>query len=194
MEATYSHEMEQMRSEMCELKSLLKEQEIVNEKLMRRAMSTSYGKERANIRFSITIAGLTIPLFCAMLPHLRFPVWFTAITILFFLSAMAASWFSLKRYASEDLLNGNLLAVAEKIVKYKRFGDNWLKFSVPFLILWLTGFFHFAARGASPDFAGGLVAGGLTGGVIATVMGVINYRQSAKRLNGILKQIDEMKG
>ena len=193
MEATYSHEMEQMRSEMCELKSLLKEQEIVNEKLMRRAMNTSYSKERRNIRFSIIMAALAILLFCALHPHFGFPLWFFIITQLFFLFAMAASWFSLKRYASEDLLNGNLLTVAEKIVKYKRFGDNWLKFSVPFLVFWLTGFFHFATRGASPDFASGLVAGGLTGGVIATVIGIINYRQSQKRLNGILKQIDEMK-
>lgn len=193
MEATYSHEMEQMRSEMCELKSLLKEQEIVNEKLMRHAMNASYGKERKNIRFSIIMAALAIPLFCALRPHFGFPLWFLVITILFFLLAMAASCFSLKRYASEDLLNGNLLTVAEKIVKYKRFGDNWLKFSVPFLILWLTGFFHFATRGTSSDFASGLVAGGITGGVIATVLGIINYRQSTKRLNGILKQIDEMK-
>ena len=160
MEATYSHEMEQMRSEMCELKSLLKEQEIVNEKLMRCAMNTSYSKERRNIRFSIIMAALAILLFCALHPHFGFPLWFFIITQLFFLFAMAASWFSLKRYASEDLLNG---------------------------------FFHFATRGASPDFASGLVAGGLTGGVIATVMGIINYRQSQKRLNGILKQIDEMK-
>ena len=130
MEATYSHEMEQMRSEMCELKSLLKEQEIVNEKLMRRAMNTSYSKERRNIRFSIIMAALAILLFCALHPHFGFPLWFFIITQLFFLFAMAASWFSLKRYASEDLLNGNLLTVAEKIVKYKRFGDNWLKFSV----------------------------------------------------------------
>lgn len=193
MEATYSHEMEQMRSEMCELKSLLREQEIVNEKLMRRAMNASYGKERKNIRLCIIMAALAIPLFCALRPHFGLPLWFTVITIIFFLSAMAASWFSLKRYVSEDLLNGNLLTVAEKIVKYKRFGDNWLKFSVPFLVFWLTGFFHFATRGASPDFASGLVAGGLTGGVIATVMGIINYRQSKKRLDGILKQIDEMK-
>lgn len=27
------------------------------------------------------------------------------------------------------------LTVAEKIIKYKRFGNNWLKFSIPFLVL-----------------------------------------------------------
>ena len=89
MEATYSHEMEQMRSEMCELKSLLKEQEIVNEKLMRRAMNTSYSKERRNIRFSIIMAALAILLFCALHPHFGFPLWFFIITQLFFLFAMA---------------------------------------------------------------------------------------------------------
>lgn len=44
MEAIISQELEQMRSEMSNLKSMLKEQEIINEKLMRRAMSKSYNK------------------------------------------------------------------------------------------------------------------------------------------------------
>lgn len=30
--------------------------------------------------------------------------------------------------------------VAEKIIKYKRFGNNWLKFSIPFLVLWVIVF------------------------------------------------------
>ena len=33
------------------------------------------------------------------------------------------------------------LTVAEKIIKYKRFGNNWLKFSIPFLVLWVIVFF-----------------------------------------------------
>ena len=42
----YNDEMEQMRQDMSELRSLLSEQKIVNERLMRRAMKSELDKER----------------------------------------------------------------------------------------------------------------------------------------------------
>lgn len=85
------------------------------------------------------------------------------------------------------------LTVAEKIIKYKRFGNNWLKFSIPFLILWVIGFFHYLSGNICSDFTQGIICGGIVGLVVGLTLGIINYRQSMKRLNGILKQIDEMK-
>lgn len=83
--------------------------------------------------------------------------------------------------------------VAEKIIKYKRFGNNWLKFSIPFLVLWVIGFFHYLSGNAYSDFTHGVIYGGIVGLAVGLTLGIINYRQSMKRLNGILKQIDEMK-
>lgn len=83
--------------------------------------------------------------------------------------------------------------VAEKIIKYKRFGNNWLKFSIPFLVLWVIGFFHYLSGNAYSDFTHGVIYGGIVGLAVGLTLGIINYRQSMKRINGILKQIDEMK-
>lgn len=83
--------------------------------------------------------------------------------------------------------------VAEKIIKYKRFGNNWLKLSIPFLVLWVIGFFHYLSGNAYSDFTHGVIYGGIVGLAVGLTLGIINYRQSMKRLNGILKQIDEMK-
>lgn len=83
--------------------------------------------------------------------------------------------------------------VAEKIIKYKRFGNNWLKFSIPFLVLWVIGFFHYLSGNACSDFTHGAIYGGILGLAVGLTLGIINYRQSMKRINGILKQIDEMK-
>lgn len=85
------------------------------------------------------------------------------------------------------------LTVAEKIIKYKRFGNNWLKFSIPFLVLWVIVFFHYLSGNACSDFTHGVIYGGIVGLAVGLTLGIINYRQSMKRLNGILKQIDEMK-
>ena len=83
--------------------------------------------------------------------------------------------------------------VAEKIIKYKRFGNNCLKFSIPFLVLWVIGFFHYLSGNACSDFTHGIIYSGIVGLAVGLTLGIINYRQSMKRINGILKQIDEMK-
>lgn len=83
--------------------------------------------------------------------------------------------------------------VAEKIIKYKRFGNNRLKFSIPFLVLWVIGFFHYLSGNTCSDFTHGVIYGGIVGLAVGLTLGIINYRQSMKRINGILKQIDEMK-
>lgn len=83
--------------------------------------------------------------------------------------------------------------VPEKIIKYKRFGNNWLKFSIPFLVLWVIGFFHYLSGNACSDFTHGVIHGGIVGLAVGLTLGIINYRQSKKRINGILKQIDKMK-
>ena len=46
-------DLEQMRSQMVELKSMLKEQSIVNGKMMRKAMKSDYNRMRNDMKFSI---------------------------------------------------------------------------------------------------------------------------------------------
>ncbi len=83
--------------------------------------------------------------------------------------------------------------VPEKIIKYKRFGNNWLKFTIAFIVLCGIGFIHSHSGQACSDFTHGVIYGGIVGLAVGLTLGIINYRQSMKRINGILKQIDEMK-
>ena len=54
-------ELEEMRLQLGELKSMLKEQTIVNERMMRKAMKGKYNKVRNEIKFSIVFAFLAMP-------------------------------------------------------------------------------------------------------------------------------------
>ena len=59
----YNDEMEQMRQDMSELRSLLSEQKIVNERLMRRAMKSELDKERRVTLQTLLPSLFTLPLF-----------------------------------------------------------------------------------------------------------------------------------
>lgn len=187
-------ELDEMRSQLNDLKSMLKEQTIVNERMMRKAMKGKYGKVRNDIIFSVVMEIVSMPLLGCLLPLLGVPVWFTVVTVLFLLSALGASLFALKNYASANLMTGNLTDVALRIVRYKRFGIYWFFYAIPFLILWIFLFFRFVTEGRENDFIDGVVYGGIIGGLIGGILGTINYVQNLRRMNSILRDIKEVKG
>lgn len=187
-------ELDEMRSQLNDLKSMLKEQTIVNEQMMRKAMKGKYGKVRNDIIFSVVMEIVSMPLLGCLLPLLGVPVWFTVVTVLFLLSALGASLFALKNYASANLMTGNLTDVALRIVRYKRFGIYWFFYAIPFLILWIFLFFRFVTEGRENDFIDGVVYGGIIGGLIGGILGTINYVQNLRRMNSILRDIKEVKG
>ena len=67
-------DLEQMRSQMVELKSMLKEQSIVNGKMMRKAMKSDYNRMRNDMKFSIVFEVLALPMMWYVLPMLGLPL------------------------------------------------------------------------------------------------------------------------
>ena len=171
----YNDEMEQMRQDMSELRSLLSEQKIVNERLMRRAMKSELDKERRVTLQTLLPSLFTLPLFYFMQPLWGLPLWFVWVTIACL------------------LLAGALLKVAGHIVEYKRLGNNWLKFSIPFLIVWVIGFFYYCGQGMEENMANGMLLGGVVGGLAGLACGIYFLMQSRRRLNGVLRQIEDLK-
>lgn len=189
----YTDELEQMRHDMDALRTLLSKQKIVNERLMRRAMKRDLGKERREVMGSVALVVIAVPLYVYLQPIIGVPLWFLGITIGFLLLAGALSVWSVYRLMTEDLLTGDLLEVARRIAEYKRFGNNWLRFSIPFLCVWLGGFFYYCLQDMDSDAGRGVVVGGAIGGMIGTVCGIIYLVQSRRRLNRVLQQIEEIR-
>ncbi len=188
-----SLELEQMRSQLSDFKAMLKQQNIVNERIMRRAMAKDYSQIRREIVAVIAMSLVAVPILWWLMPQYGLPGWFITVTIAFILISVLASCFSLYRYASDDLLGGNLTEVAGKMIGYKRFGNNWLKFSIPFLAVWLVLFFYFASS-MTGTYGYGIIVGGITGGLIGGALGVRYRIKSDKRIAQLLNQIEEVKG
>lgn len=189
----YIDEMEQMRHDMNELRSLLSEQQIVNERLIRRAMNKDMNKEKQSIVVTMLCAVIGVPIYYVMMPVWGIPMWFTLVTVAFLLIAVVASWWSVKRLLKESLLTGDLLVVAKRINDYKRFSINWLKFGIPFIMLWLPGFMYYASRNMGAEEQNGFFCGAIVGAIIGGAIGVYYLINSRRRLNGILNQIEEIK-
>ncbi len=187
-------ELEQMRQDFGNFKTLLKKQQIVSEKMMRRAMQKDYAKERKGVWTTVILVLLFYPLFSVMVFCTDiFPMWFFIFTIAFTLVCIGATVYTTRRYVSDNLMTGNVVTVAEHLANYKRFNNRWLiYFGIPVLVLWLGLFFYFVGQNAG-DFARGMIVGGIIGGVIGGICGVRYYLDSMHRVNGILAQIEELK-
>lgn len=194
MEKDILMEFDEMRSQFGELKSMLKDQQIVNEKMARRAMKGDYNRVRKDLIFAIVLEVVAIPLLVVLLPLIGMPTWYLVFTVLFLLSALVASVYSLRRYASADMISGNLTEVALGIVKYKRFELKWFLYAIPLLLVWIFFFFYYLTRGYESELVRGSVWGGIIGVIIGFTFGFINYYQNLKRMNRLLRRIKEVKG
>lgn len=187
-------ELEQMRAELDGFRSQLRQQKIFNEKMMRRAMRKDYSKERKS-RWKVVVIGVVaIPLiiFLAAVTGV-FPVWFLLMTGVFLLASVGITVYRTRRYVSDDVMNGDVLTVARNMADCKRFDNHTLAFfSIPVVVVWCAAFFWLILRSGG-EMARAMAIGGAIGGIIGAVLGVFYCRDSKKRINGIIAQIEEMK-
>lgn len=186
-------EMEIMRSELKKLKSIIAGQQIINERMMRQAMGNGLSKERKEIRFSIIMAVSAMLVNIIVLPKVEIPIWFIISTNIFLIVAILASVYSLRKYMHINIASDNLLNAAEKIIAYKKFTIDWLKFSIPVLLIWIFLFFYILSSMIGGKEMTGMIYGGLIGLVIGTACGLKQIYNSRKRMNTILNQIKELK-
>ncbi len=187
--------LEQMRGEMVEFKTLLAQQKIVSDKMMRRAMQNDYSKVRKSTLLSATLSiiglgGMAAITFAGNV----LPVWFFAVTVVYMLSTVGFGWYTACRYLSDDLMEGEVVSVAENILTYKNVSNRWLVFyGIPSLVVWVAVFFWLICASAG-EFVHWMIIGGIAGLVIGGVCGLIYYVGYLRRINRLLQQIEELKG
>lgn len=157
-------------------------------------MSTDMGKEKHDIIISIVAAAIAIPTYLYFLPNFGLPIWFAIVTAVYLLVCIAASMWSLWQLSRENIITGDLISVAEKIVAYKRFGNRWLCSAIPMVGLWLTTFVYYASLAmTNPNERKGFFYGCLLGVILGATLGAWHLHKSRRRLNSMLRQIEELK-
>jgi uncharacterized membrane protein (DUF485 family) len=187
-------ELEQMRSCLNDFKSELKQQKIFNEKILRKAMQKDYTKERKSPWTSVVITIIATPILLALAYFTGvFPVWFLCLTGVFLLASIGLSFYRTRCFVSDDMMKGNVLTVARNLADCKRFDNRCLLFfSIPVILIWVAAFFYLMLRNGG-EFARAMAFGGATGCIIGLVLGVIYIRDSSRRIDRILAQIEELR-
>ena len=184
---------ENMRQQMTTLKNKLNQQEIVNDRLIRRSMKNTAGN--INRKYTIAmIAGLfMIPYsYWVFIKLSGFSVAFWLFTCVFMLICVGATYFNSRNISDSNLMTNNLLDVRRRMARAKKFDANWLFFGVPGIILFMGWFMYetYQVQGGGTDNP--FFWGGCIGGIIGAIIGFTVHFRTQRQYQDIIDQIEDL--
>lgn len=184
------NELEAMRGQIMLLKQKLDKQEIVNDRILRNAMSGKMSWITKYIWFELVvllpICALNFVGLKMMNPNLS---WWPIISILLLVLIEILLDFYINHISSSDWQSENLLQTAGKLVRMKRFRWWQLVISGPVVVVLFGWFF----TGFTDNIRLAVTIGGIIGGVIGLSVGVSILLKMQRTNDELINQIREIK-
>ena len=187
-------QLEEMRRQMAILKEKLDKQEIVNDQLMRKAIGKKLRRVR-NMRWRNLVIMLVGIIYTPILFYqLHIKLWFTILTILFFVTGTVYDLYYTSGLNDRNLEDKHLLELKENVIRMKRRNARWLWFGIPFTLAWLCTLFWLIINKATVPSgqAYSIIIGALVGGSIGAVLGTIVYRRQQQDVKELIDDIEEL--
>ena len=143
---------ENMRQQMTTLKNKLNQQEIVNDRLIRRSMKDTAGNINRRYTIVMVLGLFMIPYtYWVFIKLSGFTVAFWLFTCVFMLICVGATYYNSRNISDSNLMTNNLLDVRRSMARAKKFDANWLFFGVPGIIIFMGWFMYetYQAQGVS---------------------------------------------
>ena len=185
-------ELEDMREQMSTLKKKLNQQEIVNDRLVRRSMKKEVNTITRRYNIVMVLSVLTVPYFFWVFVKLSgFSMAFWIGSSIFMLICGGATFYNTHKISDPDMMSHSLVEARKKVASAKKFDVDWLKFGIPAVILWF-GWFTYEVYLQDNDLANGLLWGGCVGGVIGAIAGFKFHFRTQRQYQDIIDQIEDL--
>jgi len=186
-------ELENMHQQMSMLKNKLNQQEIVNERLMRRSMRNEMNTITSRNYITMAIAILVMPwCYWSLVKLSNFSMTFWVGTCILMLICAGATFYNNHMVSDPELMSHSLIEAREKVARAKKFGSDWLMFGIPAIILWLAWFFYELYQQNGGMTATGAFWGGCVGAIIGTICGLRLHFKTQRQYQDIIDQIDDL--
>ena len=188
-------ELDGLRQQMTLLKEKLDKQEIVNDRLMRQAMSSKMSWIKKYIWFEIAIVPVLLLLFAAIHTLMQLSWWLYAFLAIGLIVDVVADY-RINRIDKNELLSGNLVEACSKLVRMKRLRAIAFGIPMPLLLVWLAWFLYelmHSSQVAASEMVRGMAAGGFVGGIVGSVIGlfigIMLLRKMQRTNDDVINQI-----
>ena len=186
-------ELENMRQQLSTLKKKLGEQEIVNDRLMRRSMRNEVNTIARRYYVIMAVGLFMVPYgYWCFVKLSGLSIFFCIVTSIFMLICAGATYYTLRKINDPNLMNRNLVEARKKVASAKKFEANWLFFGIPAVVLWLGWFLYEVYQIHGGALGNGFFWGGCIGGIIGAICGLsLNFR-TQHQYQDIIDQIEDL--
>ena len=186
-----SRELMEMKEQLSILNQKLEKEKIVNDRMMRRVTKEKISKMQRHALIKAIAIACAIPYTCWATHWLGISPWFCAFTSALLAIALYADFRIHRNLRANEAMQGNLMDVRKKVLHIKQADRDWIKFSIPIRIVWLTWFVYEIYQ--QPDIPQEAIFAGIgSGGIFGGNIGFLEYRKIQRNSDEILQQIEEM--
>ena len=186
-------DLENMRQQMTTLKNKLNQQEIINDRLMRRSMRNEVNTIARRYYVIMAVGLLMVPYgyWCFVkLGGLSISFWI--VTSIFMLVCAGATYYTLRKINDPNMMNRNLVEARKKVASAKKFEANWLFFGIPAVVLWFAWFMYESYLVHGDSLSSGFFWGGCIGGIIGAICGLSLNFKTQRQFQDIIDQIEDL--
>ena len=185
--------LEEMRQQMTTLKNKLNQQEIVNDRLIRRSMRNEVSNINRRYNIIMAIGILMVPYgYWCFVKLVGLSIFFWIATSIFMLICAGATFYNSRKISDPELMSHSLVEARKKVASAKKFESNWLLFGIPAVILWMGWFFYEIYQIQGGDFYNGFFLGGCVGGIIGAIIGIKIHLKTQRQYQDVIDQIEDL--
>lgn len=188
-----TQEILEMREQLAMLNKCLDNQKIVNDSLIRGAMSGKLSAINHRALMLCAIVLIAIPYCFGLFRRLGMSIEFCFATSLLLVFSLVAMAFSHYRIHKNDILDGDLVTTYREVARLRNIYKRWHYVSIPILVLWFVWLeVEFYVLADDPTIMLVMTLSSLVGGAIGGVFGMRAHNRTLREAEAILKQIDEL--
>ena len=186
-------ELESMRQQMNTLKNKLNQQEILNDRVMRRSMRNEVNTITRRYYIIMAVGLFMVPYgYWSFVKLAGLSLFFWIVTSIFMLICVGATYYTCRKINDPNLMNRNLVEARKKVASAKKFEANWLFFGIPAVILWLGWFLYEVYQIHGGALGNGFFWGGCIGGIIGAICGLSLNFKTQRQYQAIIDQIEDI--
>jgi hypothetical protein len=188
-----SHELEEMKIQIDNLKKKLEDQTIVNEKHIRNSFRTKISDINRTVTMTV-IAGMLALVYCTWFFHFKgLSLAFTIATGLMLAVCVLLTLIQKIQLSRIDISAGNLVETARDISKIRTHYKDWYKTAIPMIIIWFGWMtYEILTRFEMTPMTIGFLSGAATGGILGGIIGGRINKKIINRTEELLGYIEEL--
>ena len=190
------NEILEMREQLATLKKQLDTQEIINDRLLKEAMSGKLSRINGQAIWIGVICLIMMPLGYLNFQRIGHSTAFCVATSALFFICFVAMFLSHYRLRKRDIYSGDLVTVYTEVARMRKIYKSWHYWSIPMLIVWFGWMeYEIYMNMAQEDFALLLTisCSAIFGGIIGGIIGLRIHKRTLRTAEDLLRQIEELR-